>query len=1464
MKTLGICFGAATMQCVELEIGVKGVVVGHTARIQHEGNPKKALLDFLKGVRDLWKIDRIAVTGRAFRNCVDLTGISEPEAVEYALNRVYADDDPPDAVISAGGETQLVYTINRGGGIGSVLSGNKCASGTGEFFLQQIRRMGLGLQEAITLAGQGTPHRIAGRCSVFCKSDCTHALNKGESKANIASGLCLMMADKIHELIKDVRCERVVLIGGGSQNTAMIDHLRTRYPHIGIPPLAACFEAYGAALWAIEHECKPLPPEISQVVKERPDSFHRHRPLKEAESLVDFKTAPRGALLPGDDCILGLDVGSTTTKAVLMRKRDAAIVASVYLRTNGDPVRASRDCYRELRAQAAGKPVTISGLGVTGSGRQIAALHALTDNVINEIIAHAAAAAFFDPEVDTIFEIGGQDAKYTFLTGGVASDYAMNEACSAGTGSFLEESAQESLNVPTGSIAELAIRGNSPPNFTDQCAAFISSDIKVAGQEGIGREDILAGLVYSICMNYLNRVKGSRPIGKKVFMQGGVCYNRAVPLAMASLMRTPIVVPPEPGLMGAFGVALEVANRIKTGLTPGASFNLDELIDRDAVRQGSFICAGGAEKCDRKCEILRIGIAGKVYPFGGVCNKYYNLRLHREVNAAEFDLVALRQRLLFEEYGVQSRPGQTEADRPARTVGILRSFLTHSLYPLYSHFFDRLGFSIVLSDAIDQEGIARIESSFCLPAEITHGSFYNLLLKKPDYIFLPQVMQIPVPNVPTYRRACVFVQGEPYYLRTTFRSDLEQSPTVVLSPVLVMDTAYEAAETAIVAMAAGMGIAGEAARQAWKFASDKQRAFEDRLLDEGQKALRFLDAHPETFGIVLFGRPYSAFSDDANKGIAHKTASRGYLVIPLDMLPASDFPVHEKMFWASGQKIMKAGQFTKNHPALFGFYVTNFSCGPDSFLLGYFRRLMGAKPSLTLEVDQHTADAGIDTRIEAALDIMTSFRRLAAAGGLPRERSAFRPAKVIFEQELKVVSSSGKTYSLTDPSVEIVLPSMGRYSTEAVAAVMRGRGFNARALPVADKDDLLEGRKQSTCKECLPYMVTTGSFMTYLQNRTPGKITLLFLPTGGGPCRLGQYCKALSDVIEKERIEDTAVLAITDENGYAGLGVRALLKSWQGITVSDVFTDIGSMLAVAAENRETAFDEMEKCWRLLVRHFEGRISTSLPALLATIARRLAKIPLRRRPEEAPVISLIGEIFVRRDEFSRKNIVNYLEERGFMVRVAPVAEYMCYSNFVVNSGLGERPFTKKELVRMQLTAHIQEWWEWRIKSILARSGLYKFEMIEVEKTVESSRHLIDPNFRGEAVLTVGLALREILHDSCGIINIGPFGCMPSRVSEAILKKEMNVEGKRRLAGWKKRADEFADIGDFPFLSIETDGLPFPQLIEANLEAFVVQARRVQTELERLATLRKRRIARKSPIVHLYDLMTKGAKQVFAGR
>ncbi|MEE4607849.1 MAG: acyl-CoA dehydratase activase, partial [Desulfobacteraceae bacterium] len=935
MKVLGICLGASTVTAVHLEGEAAAPrIIDHHIR-PHDGNPRRTLLDVLDTI-DLQSFDRIAVTGRKFRHYVNLTTIAEPEAVEHAYAFVKPPGQRSQAIVSAGGETFMVYVLDARGRIGNVITGNKCASGTGEFFLQQLRRMNVTLAEAARWAVDEIPHPVSGRCSVFCKSDCTHATNKGVPKSRVTAGLCKMMAEKILELLHRVPRRDIMIVGGASRNRMMTAHLQRAIENLIVPDEAPYFEALGAAHWALTHETRPWPG-IEALLHAETSAFDRLPPLKEAADLVTFRTLRRDRVRSGDRCILGLDVGSTTTKAILMRWSDKALCADVYLRTDGDPVGASRRCYRAILEQVEARvdpsSVAIVGLGVCGSGRQIAGLHAMTEGVINEIIAHATAAVYFDPAVDTLFEIGGQDAKYTFITNGVPSDYAMNEACSAGTGSFLEESAKETLGLETTDIADIALAGTDPPNFNDQCAAFIASDIKNAVHEGLSQENIVAGLVYSICMNYTNRVKGNRPVGQRVFMQGGVCYNRAVPLAMATLTGKPIVVPPEPGLMGAFGVALAVGQRIEGGLMAEACFDLERLRDREVGYGRSFVCKGGREGCDRRCTIHLVKIEGRSYPFGGACNRYENLRRRVRHDRSRLDWVARRQRLVFETFAPATGP----AERPRRgRVGINRSFFIHSLYPLYSHFFHQLGFEPVLAQRFSIEGIDRRNAPFCYPAELAHGYFQGLLgdTADLDFIFLPHLKSVPAIDANNNSQLCPLSQGESFYLRSAFREELtgrQRRPPRVLAPCLEMARGLQEAGAPLMQMAVEMGIDRREARRALDVAIAQQQGCAEAIKAMGRDFLAVLEETPDRPAVILFGRPYNAFAPEAHMGIPAKLASRGVAVLPFDALPLAEQQGKPHMYWGMGEQILRAARLVAAHPRLYGTYITNFSCGPDSF-----------------------------------------------------------------------------------------------------------------------------------------------------------------------------------------------------------------------------------------------------------------------------------------------------------------------------------------------------------------------------------------------------------------------------------------------------------------------------------------------------------------------------------------------------
>lgn len=1411
--SLGICLGASTLSLVEVERRGDSIgIVNHISRA-HQGSVRQCLTALLEEIKNPAE-KKFCVTGRKFRHSLNLSSISEPEATELAVRHILPEGHPYRIVISAGGETFMVYHINQKGYIEDIHTGNKCASGTGDFFLQQLRRMDIPLKTASSMEIPKNLFKISGRCSVFCKSDCTHALNKGLSKPAVVAGLTSMMADKLIELVKKIDSNQVLLVGGCAANRGMVHYLRQKIDHLFIPAEAAYFEALGAALWALDNTALPFPA-ITDLFRDNTSHFSFHRPLADFRHMVQYKNRPHGKAAAGDRTILGLDVGSTTTKGILLRRSDKTVLASVYLRTSGDPVRAARKVYRSLHHQLE-VPVVIEAMGVTGSGRQIAGLHAMTPGVINEIIAHAKAAAFYDSEVDTILELGGQDAKYTFLTNGVPNDYAMNEACSAGTGSFLEESAKESLGLEVDEIGSMAFLGEKPPNFSDQCAAFIGSDIKNGVQQHISTENIVAGLVYSVALNFINRVKGNRPVGKKIFIQGGVCYNQAVPVAMAALTGKEVIVPPDPGLIGAFGVALEVENRLEQGLLEPAVFDLEVLAAREVAYEKPFICGGGSEKCDRKCEIARIILAGKSYPFGGICNRYDNIIRKARIDIGGLDLVATRQNLIFaleKENKKENRP----------IVRMNRSFIINTYYPFYHRYFDELGFNLVLPDTIDPAGIARRGAQFCYPGELAHGYLADMLTKPADYTFLPHLKGIPSGNS-EQSCTCVFVQGEPFYLKSTF--DELDTPTT-LSPTIDFSDSYDDLQRGFGRIAVSLGTTKALGRKAFAKAYDEQARCRRQLKEVGRAFLEDLEKKPDRIGIVLFGRPYNSFTHVANKGIAMKFATRGVPIIPFDMLPYEDVQLEgdSNMFWAMGNVLLRCARLVARHPQLFATFITNFSCGPDSFIITYFRDTMGAKPSLTLELDSHTADAGIETRIEAFLDIVGTCRniRQIPTGG---ENTVSTIAGMEYRKKGAAIrTSSGDSVLLTDKRVRLLLPTMGKFGSPLLAGAFASVGIRAETLPPADAEILKIGRGNSSCKECLPLQTTIGSILKYLQqDRQKDEITAYFMPNAHGPCRFGQYNVLTRRLIARNNIPDIAVFSPTTRNCYGGLGTKFYLSAWRAIIIGDLFDEMWSTILTAATDKKAALELLHAGHRDILRVIaeDWRV---LAGQLRKCAVQLGSITLDRAYAEIPKITLAGEIYVRHDPLSLQQLVEKMAERGFIVRTAQNSEWFKYLDWLIkNDILG------KKSMKFQLVHWFKERTDVKLRELLAPAGLFYHGDMRVGHVVDLGAQYLSPQVQGEAILTIGSAFHDILSPSCGIIAIGPFGCMPSKVAEAVLQGKFTASEKsRQLNGQAVSPILLNGARRFPFLAIETDGTPFPQIIEARLEAFCLQAERLHKEM-----------------------------------
>jgi len=1387
--------------------------------VPHDGNVANTLKRILHDT-ELPPHTRAIVTGNEGRQLLNLPGVIESVCIEEALSSM---DEQCDAVVSMGGEDLVVYTIDDGNSIITSFSGNKCAAGTGEFFKQQLGRMDMTLDDIQTLPAESRVMKLSTRCSVFMKSDCTHRLNKGEAtKGDIVVSLSNVMAVKVVDFLKRARISsgRVLLAGGITRNPYIHRFISEKLPDITfvIPEEAAFFEAYGAALLALRAGGDIQ--SIENVLLPHAVKFSRFDTLKKAEGMVQAIPSRKSSVKKGREYILGVDGGSTTTKACLIDIETHEVAASFYGRTHGDPVKALKQCLEEIRQQVrqdTGEdevPITLAA--TTGSSREILGVFLETPAVYNEIIAHAVGTTYYNQDVDTIFEIGGQDAKYVYLKNKVPIDYAMNEACSAGTGSFLEESARGDLNIGHAhEIGDIALQADEPLKFGEHCSAFINSDIRKAIQQGATREDITAGLVTSIVSNYLNRVVGNRTIGNHIVLQGGVAKNKAVPLAFALLLNKPIVVPPDPELMGCFGVGLLAQQKNSEGFIEKSHFTIEKMLSTEIVYEREFKCRA----CDNYCPIQVLRVNDSSYMFGGRCNKYTNMRKKKVLKENEVqDYIQQRNFLLFTECAPD--PEEFEKKRDV-SVGIPAAFSVYTLWPLYSWFFHQLGIPYTLSDQIMEEGVARVESAYCFPAEIAHGAVKNIYDSGHDYIFVPHFRDMESYEDDVHATFCPITQGLPYYIEKAFP---EISTDRILSPVISFKYGDEKARKAFIDMAIDLGVGRNEASAAFDQALNRQKEYfrkaqemGTRALDEARKASRPV--------IALLGRPYNAFTRDANMGIPKKFISNGYSIIPYDILPFEGRDIFSNMYWYYGQQDMKTATLLKNEDNIYVTFISNFSCAPDSFILHYLKWTMGTKPFLILELDSHTADAGIDTRVEAFLDIIEGYRLKFTGEEKERYDNGLRFINPGNENIHVRNTVTGEKISIrNNPRVKMLLSNMGRLGVELLAASLRSSGINAEALPVPDNKTLQMARQFVSGKECLPSHLVLGSALQYLASEKYRKddIYLLFVPTTTGPCRTGQYFVFYENLFKDLRLDNVVVITLDSDNSYNELGTNFLRHAWWGVITSDYMKDIETSLRACAKNPVEAMQVYDGLWQELIDIAETDVTRILPAL-KRIASEIKKIPLKRSLAESPRVLIVGEIYVRRDDFAVDELIQHFSRKGIVGKVSGVGEWIYYCDFTRRFDLKKelslmpwyvRPFSKE--IRELGMWHVEQWYKHRVERMV-KDALSVTELVpETPHDMNaimrmSQKHFVNLELQSEITVSSGVAASAMADGYSGIVNISPFACLIGRVIEGL------------LAPWARERR-------YPLISVEIDGSQLPPTMLSKLEIFMLNVLRFRHEAE----------------------------------
>ena len=563
---LGIDVGSLTVKVAVVD--GRGQVEAGIYRPSH-GAPLRTVLSALEEIFKEFPPERIeatGVTGSGGRLIGELLCASYVNELVGQTRAVELYHPEARTVIEIGGQDSKLLVLEQRDGrlvLVDFALNTQCAAGTGSFLEQQAARLGISIEEFSELAARAKdPPYIAGRCAVFAKSDIVHLQQVGTPLLEILGGLCMALARNFCSDVAQGRPFRkpILFQGGVSKNQGMVHALEAvlglRPGELVIPEHQVLMPAIGAALIAGERAGDGIRWEDA-----------RERLLR-AASQEESGVTRLGRLVAGEASsgrdpplglkgqtrgFLGIDVGSISTKVVAI-DAEGRLLAKVYLRTRADPLGATGKSLRIL-GEKVGRKLDVQGVGVTGSGRELVARYVGADVVKNEITTQARAAAAIDPEVDTVFEIGGQDSKYIRIEDGIVVDFTLNKACAAGTGSFLEEQAAR-LGISVEGLVELALSSPRPVRLGERCTVFMESDLIHHQQRGAAKEDLAAGLAYSIAINYLNRVVGDKPIGKRILFQGGVAGNRAVVAAFERLLERRITVPPHFEVAGALGVAL--------------------------------------------------------------------------------------------------------------------------------------------------------------------------------------------------------------------------------------------------------------------------------------------------------------------------------------------------------------------------------------------------------------------------------------------------------------------------------------------------------------------------------------------------------------------------------------------------------------------------------------------------------------------------------------------------------------------------------------------------------------------------------------------------------------------------------------------------------------------------------------------------------------------------------------------
>jgi predicted CoA-substrate-specific enzyme activase len=1307
---LGIDIGSVSISLVCLS---SGGGIQHSGHRFHRGKVRETLTGMLEDLPPA-AVSAIACTTSTPRILREARYYDNQVCFIEAGRRMH---HPLRSLLVVGGERFSLLRFNEEGRFLNLRASTSCAAGTGSFLDQQAGRLGLAGSAQLgelALSNRGEAPKIASRCAVFAKTDLCHAQQAGYTLEEICDGLCAGLARNIADTIStdEKILHPAVFAGGVSRNRAVVRHLEKLLGcSFTVGEHSHLYGAIGAALSAlragIDGESSFTAPSELVDTRQEPKSYY-YEPLElRLSAYPEFGGIERSLFVPsveGFDLpvevevyertdsagtvggILGIDVGSTSTKAILI-DREKRVLAGFYTRTAGRPLAATRAVLEALGSLSETKETELQvlGVGTTGAGRNFIGEVIGADLILNEITAHARAASELDPAIDTIIEIGGQDSKFTTLREGMVTFSQMNTVCAAGTGSFIEEQAAK-LGVSLEDYSRRA-EGVRAPLASDRCTVFMERDINHYLNRKYSVDEILAAVLFSVRENYLLKVSSEALIGKRICFQGATAKNRALVAAFEQKLGRRIFVSKFCHLTGALGVALA----LRENLPETTRFRGIGLC-RDSIPVRSETCS----LCNNHCRLRIAEVQGQTVAYGFLCGRDYQDKRYVSANRSGFDLLG-EVRRTFAEAPRDPRhdPNRVSKKHGYPTIGIPAALHLLEELPLWQRFFAELGIPVSTSQGYGEglkTGKEITGAEFCAPVTILHGHARHLA-RSCDYLFLPVYLEAACEQrrPDRSRDYCYYTQfassivsqistaaiADKALLPLIEHGNLEQIPSPRLSKLRrrskreLHRVLHD--EAGLPFSCAQVGRAYERAIRTYRRGREKLR----RLYGEMHRRNGDVE-------VVLTGRPYQVLAREMHKGIPEIFGALGIKTFWQEMLPplselpeaarrADGYtsvallrqvmeelnPLLDAVHWNYAARILETAAFCVLTEGLYPVLITAFKCSPDSFVIEYFKRILDAhgKPYLILQIDEHDSSVGYETRIEAGIH---SFRNHALRAGRAVKRTQpGREIPPVTGHPAADVNSGAVSHLPGSPELEqrlegrtLLLPNWDPLTVPLLAAAIRAVGVDARVL---EEDDLSiqEGARYNS-GQCIPVNAIVQGMVDYVRKHglDPGR-TVLWMVKAQWSCNIPMFPPYMRSLLERYGggMEKAGVFA--GDISLTDIAPRLAVDAYFAHLFGGLLRRLGCRIRPYEVIPGETDRAVEAAQAILLESFSGKRSRE--HAFAEVLQLFSDI--RKLAGHRPKVAIFGDFYVRDNEVMNQDLIRFIEAHGGEVVTTSFSEYL---------------------------------------------------------------------------------------------------------------------------------------------------------------------------------------------------------------